>query len=107
VRLLVSLGKRAALSPDARNIPPPTRLGFEASRACLTSLKELDLVAGVDDGGSAGGAVDLEEEELIAREDTGFRSSDSEVGLETDEAPVEAEAVGALFCDLEGSFSEG
>lgn len=62
------------LSPDARNIPPPTRLGFALSRACLTSLKvrggSLEFLGGEGDVTSSEGMGSEAELVFKDREDT-------------------------------------
>lgn len=99
-------GEKTVLSPEARKIPPPTRLGFDASRACLASLKGFDAGVDVEEASAEGdrGAADGVEGDFIVREDTGFRSSDSGIGIGAGKVPVEVEAVGRPFCDVDGCF---
>lgn len=100
------------LSPEARNMPPPTRLGFALSRACLTSLKVRGSSCFVEGGGdddardSGDEILEVDEEDedtgggwdFKDREDTG--SSVSVAGF------VGGGTLGSVFGDGFGTGGE-
>ena len=55
-----SRGLKIVLLPEARNMPPPTRLGLALSLACLASLKEFILEPALAGGGGSVDGLDGE-----------------------------------------------
>lgn len=117
---LPSLGANIVLSPDARKMPPPTRLGLLLSRALFASLNEEGCGTGCAVGfgvvavaGGGTGAGPLEDDDVFnGLDDTGFiRSGASAVLVLSADfragfgVAVEVEAAGAAGVDRRPSGS--